>query len=299
MKKILIFAAAVLCLAVSCKSEPAQPVKKDIGIQLYSVRKILNTAEKPYAENYKAVFKALADMGYTCVEPANYGNGKFYGRTPEEFRADVEEAGMRVISSHTNRQLTPEEYASKDFSAALDWWKEAVVAHKATGMEYIVIPSFKIPDNLVDLKFYCDYLNAVGKICKDAGLKLGYHNHHREFGTVEDQVIYDFMLQNTDPELVFFQMDVYWAVVGKASPVAYYKKYPGRFRLMHIKDWKEVGQSGMVGFDAIFKNFDAAGCEGIIVEMEASSYNDILRTSKESIDYLNAAAFVPASYTKK
>jgi len=291
MKKILIALPALALLLASCQE---QQVKKEIGIQLYSVRSVMNA--KNYAETHESVLKALADMGYTAVEPANFVDGKFYGATPEQFKADVEAAGMKVISSHTNHQLTPEQYASGDFSEALNWWKEAIPAHKLTGMSYIVVPSFKIPDNLKDLKLYCDYLNEIGKLCAEAGIKFGYHNHSKEFQKVEDQVVYDFMLQNTDPKYVFFEMDVYWAMMGQASPVDYYKKYPGRFALMHIKDKAEVGQSGMVGFDAIFKNFDVAGAEAFVVEMERSSYDDIIRTCQESVDYLKAADFVKASY---
>ena len=106
----------------------------------------------------------------------------------------------------------------------------------------------------------------------------------------------DYMLENTDPDKVFFQMDVYWTVMGKASPVDYFNKYPGRFRLLHIKDRREVGQSGMVGYDAIFRNAETAGVENIIVEMEGSSYDDVVRSVRECIDYLLAAPFVEASY---
>ena len=108
----------------------------------------------------------------------------------------------------------------------------------------------------------------------------------------------DYMLENTDPDKVFFQMDVYWTVLGQASPVDYFTKYPGRFRLLHIKDRREVGQSGMVGYDAIFCNAATAGVENIIVEMEGSSYGDVLRSVRECVDYLNEAPFVEASYAK-
>ena len=91
-------------------------------------------------------------------------------------------------------------------------------------------------------------------------------------------------------------MDVYWAVIGNASPVDYFERYPGRFRLLHIKDEKEIGQSGMVGFDAIFRNAGKAGLEGFIVEVERYSYDDVERSVKESIDYLLDAPFVKASY---
>ena len=91
-------------------------------------------------------------------------------------------------------------------------------------------------------------------------------------------------------------MDVYWTVMGKASPVDYFKKYPGRFRLLHIKDRREIGQSGMVGFDAIFANAREAGVENIIVEMEGSSYGDVLRSVREEI--LDNGAEIAAAIRK-
>ncbi len=151
---------------------------------------------------------------------------------------------------------------------------------------------------LEELATYCRYFNEVGARCKAAGMKFGYHNHSREFEKIEDKVMLDYMLENTDPEKVFFEMDVYWTVMGKASPVDYFKKYPGRFRLLHIKDRREIGQSGMVGFDAIFANAATAGVENIIVEIEGSSYNDIVRSVRECIEYLQEAPFVKASYRK-
>ena len=169
---------------------------------------------------------------------------------------------------------------------------------KAAGMEYVVTPSQPTPETIKDLQTWCNYHNAIGKKCAEAGLKYGYHNHSHEFKKVEDQVMLDYMLENTDPQYVFFEMDVYWTVMGKASPVAYFKKYPGRFKLLHIKDHKEIGQSGMVGFDAIFNNAEIAGVEHIIVEAEAYESADMMEGVAKCADYLLKADFVKASYTK-
>ena len=265
--------------------------KKEVAVQLYSVRNVIGTNEK-YAENYETVLKGLAEMGYTAVEAANYNNGKFYGRTPEQFRNDVESAGLKVLSSHCNRSLSAEECASGDFSASLEWWDECIAAHKAAGMSYVVVPWMNVPETLAELKTYCDYFNAIGRKCNAAGLSFGYHNHSHEYAKVEGEVMLDYMLNNTDPEYVFFQMDGYWSVIGKASPVEYFKKYPGRFTMLHIKDHKEIGQSGMVGFDAIFANaYDIAGAKDFVVEVEAFTNGDWKESMKQSVDYLLSAEF--------
>ncbi len=301
MKKIAIImmSAAAMLLASCCANnkECTELPSKEISVQLYSIRSVIGNPEL-YAANHEEAFKALAEMGYTSVEPANYKDGKLYGIEPAQFKADLEAAGLKALSTHINRGLSPEELESGNFEEALKWWEQAVAAHKEAGCKYIVCPSFRVPETLAGLKTYCDYFNAIGKLCKENGLSFGYHNHSFEFNKVEDQVVYDFMLQNTDPEYVFFEMDVYWTVMGKNYPVEYFKKYPGRFTLLHIKDHRELGESGMVGFDAIFKNADVAGMVDYVVEIEAFTNNDWKESLKMCADYLRSSCFVKESYNK-
>ena len=272
-------------------------VKKEVGIQLYSVRDLIGAFGKSQGD-YRPVLQQLADMGYTFVEAASYADGKLYGQTPEQFRKDIEATGLKMLSTHCTVNLTDEELAEGDFTNALKWWDECIAAHKAAGAEYIVIPSMRRLATLNELSTYCRYFNEIGARCNAAGLKLGYHNHSHEFDKIEGRVIYDYLLENTDPDKVFFEMDVYWTVMGQASPVDYFKRYPGRFRLLHIKDRNEVGQSGMVGYDAIFRHAETAGVENIIVEMDGSSYGDVMRSVRECCDYLLEAPFVKASYAE-
>ena len=290
------------CCCLLPQPVPRQPRrkhrKKEIAIQLYSVRSLIGS----YGENrqdYAEVLKALAEMGYTGIEAASYADGRFYGKDPETFRKDVEGVGMRVLSSHCSKGLSPEELASGDFSESLKWWDACIAAHKAAGMSYIVYPWMEVPATLHDLQTQCAYLNAIGAKCREQGIRFGYHNHSHEFRKVEGRaVMLEYMLEHTDPENVFFQLDVYWAVMGQASPVDLFRKYPGRFRMLHIKDRREIGQSGMVGFDAIFRNAELAGVEQIIVEQEESEY-DIEKGVEMSLDYLLKSPFVKASYEKK
>ncbi|SHF77201.1 Sugar phosphate isomerase/epimerase [Bacteroides faecichinchillae] len=267
--------------------------KKDVTIQLYSVRDLIKEGS-----DFNALLKKLAKMGYSSVEAANYNDGKFYGLTPEDFKKAVEDAGMTVLSSHCSRGLSDQELASGDFSESLKWWDQCIAAHKAAGMKYIVTPWLGVPKTVKDLQTYCNYFNEIGKRCKENGMLYGYHNHAHEFEKVEGkEVMYNYMLENTNPDYVFFQMDVYWVVRGQNSPVDYFKKYPGRFKILHIKDDRELGQSGMVGFDAIFKNAATAGVQNIVAEIERYSC-PVEESVKESIDYLLDAPFVKASYRK-
>ena len=291
MKSVFLAFAAVVMAFACCPKEQA-PEKKDMCVQMYSARSILNK------DNYGDVLKEIAAMGYTAVEAASYSDGLIYGDTPEVFKQKVEAAGMKVLSAHVSRGLSEEELASGDLTAALAWWDKCIADHVTAGMAYPLTPWLGLQKNLHDLQVYCDYLNEVGRRCKAAGLKYGYHNHAYEFEKVEGQVMYDYLLEHTDPELVFFQMDVYWTVIGKASPVDYFERYPGRFKMLHIKDEWEVGQSGMVGFDAIFRKADVAGLENFVVEIERYKHEDILVSFKESAEYLLSAPFVKATYVK-
>lgn len=297
MKKTLLMAFSALAAILLCSNMQAAGPK--IGIQLYSARSIIGSPDK-YSAQQKTVLKQLADMGYSYVETASYMDGMIYGKKPKEFKSDCRAAGLTPLSTHTTRNLTAEELnAGKPDDSTIKWWKECIRTHKAAGMKYIVVPSVffastetKVPATLTELQVYCDYLNLIGEMVTDAGLEFGYHNHSFEFSKVAGEVMYDYMLSHTNPQYVFFEMDVYWTVIGKSSPVEYFKKYPGRFKLLHIKDHKEIGQSGMVGFDAIFANAHIAGAQAVIVEVERYSHNDVMKSIAESAEYLKEAKFV-------
>lgn len=262
---------------------------KDIYVQLYSVRDDIRA-------DYDATIAAVAEMGYTGVEAAGYNEGQFYGMSPADFKKSIEDAGMEVLSSHTSRPLA-DNPAETNWDETWAWWDTAIQAHKDAGMKYIVAPWMPTPATLADLQAYCDYYNQIGERCNAAGLRFGYHNHNFEFTEIEGELMYDYMLENTDPDNVFFQMDVYWVIEGGHTPVAYFNKYPGRFELLHIKDETEIGKSGKVDFENIFNNVDESGAKYMIVEVERYTGTP-LEGVKESYDYLNNAAYYKESYSK-
>ena len=262
-------------------------VKKDIYLQLYSVRDDIKA-------NYQATIDTVANTGFTGVEAAGYNDGQFYGMAPADFKKSIEDAGLEVLSSHAGRPLA-DNTKDTNWDEVWKWWDTAIQAHKDAGMKYLVVAWIPTPKTLVDLKAYCDYFNQVGEKCNAAGIRFGYHNHNFEFTEIEGEVMYDYMLKNTDPAKVFFQMDVYWVVRGGQSPVEYFNAYPGRFEILHLKDNKELGQSGMVGFDAIFKNIDKSGAKYLVVEVEKYTGTPF-EGIKESYNYLANADYVKASY---
>jgi sugar phosphate isomerase/epimerase len=145
--------------------------------------------------------------------------------------------------------------------------------------------------DLAGLKRYCEYFEKVGEKCNAKGIRFGYHNHSEEFKELEGVKIYDYMLQNTDPSKVFFQMDLHWVRVGGADPVKYFEQYPGRFVLWHVKDKAEVGASGNMNFKEIFDNRQDSGVKYYIVEVEEYNFEPLVSVEK-SLEYLNNAEFV-------
>ena len=297
MKKIILL--SLLAIFMGSLAAPAKSLpKKRMALQLYSIRDVLGSPEK-YAQNHEKVFKQLAEMGYTDVEPAHYGNGKLYGISPEQFKADCAAAGLNVISTHATRGLSAEEIKNHNFTEALKWWDECIATHKAAGCTYIVTPGFGTPKTLAEGQVICDYQNEIGKKCRAAGIKYGYHTHSHEFQKVDGTIWMEYMMDHVAPENMFWQMDVYWCVMAKESPVQWFKKYPGRFALLHIKDKFEVGYSGMVGYDAIFNNAALAGLENYVIEMEGTDGTiDIMEGVRRSAAYLRGANFVKAAYKK-
>lgn len=283
MKRI--FTAIVLTLslfaAFGCKQKGANDF---IGVQMYSVRDYLDPLDEGVAN--------IAKAGYSFVEMANYNNeaGLFYGMAPADFKALCEKNGLQVLSSHTNGP-NPDRTPMEDCIA---WWQRAIEHHKAVGCKTIVAPAMAA-DSLQTLARYCELFNKVGEMCSEAGMKFGYHNHDNEFKfkyTQEDGTDitwYDYMLANTDPDKVFFQLDLYWAVRGGVNPVDLFKANPGRFYMWHVKDEVEVGDpaTGCVDFPEIYKYASLAGMQYQVVEQEGFPQGaDPYESIKRSCDYV-------------
>ena len=264
--------------------------KREMAVQLYSVRTLIGSPEQ-FAKNHAYVLSRLAQMGYTAAEAVGYDNGKFVGLAPAAYREAVESAGLKLLSSHVSHTLSAQELASGDYSKALAWWDDCIAAHKAAGIPYLVMSWSNPLQTKAQMSVMARYLDAIGAKCRAAGIRFGYHCHSHEFKPTDGTTMADVFLSETRPENLFLQMDVYWAVVGGASPVEYFKKYPGRFELLHIKDKYELGQSGMVGFDAIFKAMPIAGTKAFVVELEQASTPNILKGLRESALYLRKANF--------
>ena len=272
----ILFSAAML-LNSSCGSTPGHK----IGLELYSLRDAM-------AADPVITIKQLGPVGYDFVEAADYKDGKFYGMDPESFEALVDENGMIFLGSHARHDIP----ASGSWKELMPWWDECIAAHQAAGVEYIVQPSMgdAAYENLEILAAYCEYFNEVGRKCNEAGIRFGYHNHDREFGEIDGEVIYDYMLRNTDPGKVMFQLDLYWIDQGGGDAMSYFKKYPDRFGSIHIKDKAELGASGNIDFPTLLDKAVDIGAKYYVVELEEYNFDPLVSVEK-SLDYLKEIGF--------
>jgi sugar phosphate isomerase/epimerase len=186
-----------------------------VGLQLWSLRSM--------SKDPAAMFSLARSMGVTHVETAG-----LYGMTPEQFGAALRSADLRATSMHIG----------------LDEFKKnpqnVIGTAKALGVKYVGTAWYPHQGAFTEAdarKAIADF-NAIGKTMKTAGLQFFYHNHGYEPVAFGDGTLLDLMIRETDPDLVKFEMDVLWTFLPNVDPAALIRKYPGRFKLMHIKDMK-------------------------------------------------------------
>jgi len=252
----------VTALFITSSTLPGVDVpKKHLGVQVYSV--------KGFETNVTGSLKTLADAGYVELELANYdaATGLVAGYKPAEFAALAKKYGLNVLSSHARAKLD-----AKDEAGTLAAWGKVFDDHKLMGCKYVILPMNIWAGTIEGLKAECALMNKIGDEANMRGIKFGYHNHSIEFAKVAktDQFYEDFLIANTDPDKVLFQMDVYWTTVGGQDPAAYLKKYPTRIKLLHIKDEYVVGASGKINYKDIFTQFYKNGYDDWFVEMEGN-----------------------------
>ena len=251
----------------------AFPMNSFIGIQLY-------TLHQQMKKDAIDTLEQVAKVGFDTVETAGYHERKFYGFSPKEFKKLIADMGMFAQSSHAGINLMNIDETIEDTINA--------------GMTYLVLPSFDRSKRttLDGYRKGADEFNVMGEKCKKAGLSFAYHNHAFEFEKLEDKVPYDILLDNTDPELVSMQLDLYWIVYGGSDPIDYFNRHPGRFELFHVKDMSnganrestEIG-SGTIDFDTIFAEKEKAGMKYFYLEQE-SFHMDPFKSIAISYNYL-------------
>lgn len=257
----------------------AEPYGKPIGLQLYTLRDQLE-------KDVTGTLKQVAAIGYRDVEIYS-----LYGKAPAEFSKILKDNGITASSGH---YLLP--------SLKTNWEKQLEDA-KILGLRYMVLAILDANDrqSFDDFKRLAELLNKTGEATKKAGIQFCYHNHNFEFTKYGDTTAYEYLLKTLDPNLVKFEMDCFWVTHAGQDPVSYFKEYPGRFPLLHIKDMKDkpaptqeldakmglfapVGH-GTIDWTRIFKAAREGGMEHYYVEQDYCEQPP-LEAVKMSYDFL-------------
>jgi len=224
-------------------------ISRDLGIQLY-------TLAKPLSDDFPGTIKKLAEFGYRNLEFAGpyyfspqeeiknnplisvmglkgYG---YHGHTPTEIRRMLDDLGLVSRSAHIS---------DSSLKHNID---EAIEAANIIGQKYILSPAFH-GQTLDEFKAAAELYNSFGERCKAGGIRYGYHTHNGEFADLDGITPFDILVKESDPELLCFELDLFWARVAGADVVELVNQYPGRVKLLHIKDMAQEMDKAYTTFD--------------------------------------------------
>ena len=255
-------------LLTGCATTPT-PAKARFGLQLYSLRDVIFT-------DPKAVLKQVAEFGYTEIESYEGDLGIYWGMKNTEFKAYMDDLGMELVASHFNMNA--------DLERKVD---EAA----AVGVKHLICPWIGPQESLDAYKAFADSFNRAGEICANAGIRFAYHNHDYSFKPIDGVMGQTVLLDNTDPKLVDFEMDMYWVAVANEDPAAWMQRYPGRFTHAHIKDKGAAADggnesvtlgTGSIDFATLIAAGKTSGMTTFIVEQEQYTGTTPMDSAREN-----------------
>ena len=262
-----------------------------IGLQLYTVRTQIE-------KDVEGTLARVASIGYNSVEAFGYDNGKFFGLTPSQFADLLHKYHLKSPSGH---------YMMMNFFMKGDEndLKDNIAAAATLGHKYLVMPFLtdEMRTSLDDYKRLAAKFNVAAKAAKESGIKFAYHNHDFEFKDWGGgQTGFDVFLKETDPSLVFFELDLYWVTRAGLDPIRLIDANPGRIRMWHLKDmsqkqpasytvkgqqyFAEVG-AGIIDFKSIFSHKKKSGMEYFYVEQDETS-EPVYDAITKSYNYVKA-----------
>ena len=304
--------ALATSLSLGSLSEVMAQLKQEnkLGIQLFSIPKMLS-------ENFEGGLKMLAAQGYKELElfgpypfsaesaqkgweaagkMLGFSGSGYFGKSATEVKKLLKENGLTTPGTHTDLDTLENNMGALGEAAQIMGWK------------YVTLPA--IPDDrrktLDDYKRIADAFNKIGENAKKNGLKFGYHNHGYGLKSQNGVMPLEIILKNTDPNLVFFEMDIFWTTCGGVDPIELLNKYPNRYKMLHLKDMKEkkqfAGDGGSIGdwipmfplmasagdgvldLKGIVKRAKEVGVEHYFVEQDMVANPDV--ALKRSADFL-------------
>lgn len=245
-----------------------------VGLQLYTVRDRMEFS-------VERTLYDVAQIGYKEVEFAGY-----FGRPPRAIKQLLDRNGLKSPSAHVGLD-----------KLRTGWYR---TLNEASQMDQKWLVIAWLPpedrDSIDAVKRAADLLNRSARDAKTFKIRVAYHNHDWEFQEVEGRRIFDILLEETDPELVDFEMDLYWITKAGADPLRYFAAHPKRFPLLHLKDsagapdhrMTEVGK-GTIDFAAVFRSAEQAGIKHCYVEHDNPT--DPMASVATSFRYLDRLEF--------
>ena len=254
--------------------------------QIKELGLITGVIREEIRNDYKTALTRVADIGYTYVEI-----GRFLGPSLDEFKAFLKQINLIPIAGGTSiADMLEEEKLNTIIEDALAMEKKYLVCYW---------PWLDGGDDkkLDDFKQASERLNKVGEQCRKQGIRFAFHNHEKEFVPVEGyRWGYEVILENTDPDLVDMQLDLYWIIYGGGDPLYLFDKYPGRYKMFHVKDMDNTEERlytcpgyGTIDFGEIFARSKDAGVEYYIVEIDR--HPQPMQCIEDSYNYLKALRF--------
>lgn len=243
------------------------------GVQLYTVRSLMQ-------KDVAGTLAAVAKLGYREVEFAGY-----FQKSPAEVRRMLDDNGLTSPSTHVG---PPELRDTFDTTVEM----ARVIGHRYVTIAWLNARAYPTADHW---KRQADEFNRFGEKAKAAGLRFAYHNHDFEFAPVEGQLPMEILLGGTDPSLVAFEMDLYWASKAGHDPRNWFARFPGRFEMVHVKDGRPNGMAmtevgnGTIDWKGIFARRKEAGIRHYFVEHDNPA--DPLDSIRQSVNYLKALEF--------
>ena len=250
--------------------------------KLKNIGFISGIIEKELKKDWKDALKKAASFGFTEFE-----TGGYMGASPQEFLGFCREINLLPVAGFINFNGDDEELKKN-----IDLIKQLNMKYGVTYWPWYTGGPF----SLDDCRRSAEKLNHLGDICRKNAVTFCWHNHNKEFIPMEQGIPFDYLMNNTDRDLVKCEMDVYWVKKGGADPLEILKKYNGRYAILHIKDMAagtgqdfECPGSGIIDFVPIFREADLQGISHYMVERD--NVPDGMACLKSSARYLKSISF--------
>ena len=269
-------------LAGTCFSSFGQKAvyTNPIGLQAYTFR-------GSWPNGIEATLDTIKSLGVTEME-----GGPIKGMSTEELRKQLDKRGIKMVS------------IGADYASLVKSADETIKNAKILGAKYVMVPWIPHQKNnftLENAKQAVADFNKAGKVLKESGITLCYHNHGFEFVPYEDGTLFDYIVKNTNPEYVSFEMDMLWTFFPGQDPAKLLTKYGSRWKLMHLKDLRKGVKgdlsggtpttndvalgTGQIDIKAVLKAAKKAGVKHYFIEDESPSY---LKQIPQTLSYIKS-----------